>query len=101
MKIHPLRHGVSFHPSVSSFFFLCAVKKVKTQQVLINLHLCHTKTATCTSDIISNEPAVNIVNRRDVFCMYFHQLHNMCNIIFILSRNKILTQENTKDSGIR
>ena len=32
MKIHPLRHGVSFHPSLSSFSFLKG-EKIKKQRV--------------------------------------------------------------------
>ena len=61
MKIHPLRHGVSFHPSVSSFFF---PKGKSVDQLAASSH----KTAVCTRYV----PAINIVvNRHDVFaCTY-------------------------------
>ena len=79
MKIHPLRLGVSFHPSVSSYIFLCADKRAKTHKsMLINLRLHHTKAAAYTCDIISNAPAVNTINSSDVFeCTLLHcELHN-------------------------
>ena len=39
--IHPLRHGISFLPSLSSFFFLCCFKKARKsrKKVSITLHL--------------------------------------------------------------
>ena len=45
------------------------------------MQLCHTKTAACTHDIISNVPA--ITNRRDVFVctLLHHELHNTCQYI--------------------
>ena len=33
----------------------------------MNFRLCHTKTAAHTHDIVSNAPAVNTINRHDVF----------------------------------
>ena len=40
----------------------------------MNLRLCHTKTATCTHDIISIVPAVSTINRRNVFaCILLHR----------------------------
>ena len=61
MKIHPLRHGVSFHSSVS-------FQKVKgVDELVASSH----KTAICICDIIGYVPAINIVNRHDVFCVYF------------------------------
>ena len=67
--------------SISSIFFLCTIKKAKThklEKVLMNLHLCHTKTATCTRDIISNVPAINTINRHDVFActLLYRELYN-------------------------
>ena len=62
MKIHLLRHGASFHPSVSS---------QKAKDVGELAALSH-KTAAYTRDIISYMLAVNIVNRRDVFCVLYY-----------------------------
>ena len=72
MKIHPLRHGVSYHPPVFSFFFLCSFKKARKsrKKVLINLRLLFIlshKTVTCTRDTIIYAPAINIINRRNVY----------------------------------
>ena len=59
MKIHPLLHGVSFHPSVSSFFFLCSFKKAKIMKECVDelAPLSH-KTVGCTRDIISYAPVL-------------------------------------------
>ena len=62
---YPLLHGVSFHPSVSSFFFVCSMKGVNELVALSH------KTAACTCDIISYAPIINSVNRCDVYFMYF------------------------------
>ena len=43
----------------------------------MNLRLHHTKTATCTYDIISNAPAVNIITDT----MFLHVLYYIVNFI--------------------
>ena len=59
MKIYPLHHGVTFYPSVSSFFFLCgSFEKAKGVDELAALS--H-KTAACTCDIISYVPTINTI----------------------------------------
>ena len=50
MKIHPLRHGVSL---ILPSQYLPFWQKL-------------TRAAACTRDIISNAPAINTINRRDV-----------------------------------
>ena len=69
MKIHPLRFGVSFHPLLPSFSFQYSLKRVN--KLAPFCLLCHTKTAICTHNIISNPPAVNTINRHNVFTCTF------------------------------
>ena len=66
MKIHPLRHGVSFHLSVSSSVPL---KSEKSQQneLVPSSH----KAATCTRDIIGYVPAISTVNLDKEISMFF------------------------------
>ena len=67
MKIYPLYHGVSFHPSVSSFFF---PKGERCYELTASSH----ETAACTRDTISYAPAVMVFA-----CSLLHcQLHNVC-----------------------
>ena len=39
--------------------------------VAYSTYYIYHKTATCTHDIISNAPAINAINRRSVFSVYF------------------------------
>ena len=72
MKIYPLHHGVSFHPSLS-FFLSVSVKQCEkitkgVDQVIAHSTYYVTKKPLAPHDIISNAPAVN---RRHVFGVYF------------------------------
>ena len=67
MKIHPLHHGVSYHPPVSSFFFLCSFIKITRGGVAFCLF---TQTAARTRDIISYAPTINTIERHNIF-VYF------------------------------
>ena len=50
------------------FLFSVQLKGENSQkQVLMKLCLLHTKAAACTCDIIGNAPAINTINRHDVF----------------------------------
>ena len=62
MKIHSLCHDISFHPPVSSFFSVSFKKeKQSRKKVSTNLHIHHTKAATCTSDIIHNASVMPLI----------------------------------------
>ena len=62
IKIHPLRHGVPFHPSVSFLFFLSA-QNLTRAGIDELVPLSHKKPVACTRDKISNAPTVNTINR--------------------------------------
>ena len=43
----------------------------------MNLRLCHTNTAGCTCEIISNAPAVNTRDAGFACTLLHHELHNV------------------------
>ena len=60
MKIYPLRHGVSFHPSLSFFLSVKRCEKISIgvdQDIAHTYYISHTPVLTC--NIISNAPADN------------------------------------------
>ena len=69
MKIYPLHHGVSFHPSLSFLSVKRCEKITKgVDQVVAHSTYYVTKQPLAPRDIISNGPAVN---RCSVFNVYF------------------------------
>ena len=57
--------------------FVVLKRRNSQEQVLMNLHLRHTKTAACTQDIISNAPTINTIN----MCSFLHVLHYIVDFI--------------------
>ena len=75
MNVYPVRHGVSFYPSLFTFRLQIAYRKVRNLligvknyvgKVLIDL-LRHAKQVACTISIIIDAPAVDVNTRHDTY----------------------------------
>ena len=93
MKIYPLRHGVSFHLSLSFFssfiiflFFLYPLNDARG----VDRGIAHS-TYYVSRDIISNAPADNIINRGNVLlCTLLHIIRANIQIDFNVFRSILL-----------
>ena len=89
MKIHPRRHGVSFHPSLSSFSFSVPLKgEIIAKEGVDKLTPSVYFVTQETHDTISYVPELiyNLDKDFDVFRMYFGIIQLVCHVNHLVNK---------------
>ena len=71
MKIHPLHHGFSFHPSVSSYSFSVLLNRQKLTRAGVDELAPLLQKQLLAHVTISYALAVNSINRCDFLCVLY------------------------------